>query len=222
MKQSTLTAGQGKITSFMPLITFEGIEGSGKSTQAARLAAALGSGTVLTFEPGATALGAMLRSLILNKASAPVAPDAELFLFLADRAQHVAEVIEPALAASRFVVCDRFTDSTVAYQGYGRHLSTDRILALSRLLLGDLAPELTVLLDVSVETGLARVGRRGREDRIESERGGFHERVRRGFRTLASAEPSRWVVVDADAEPDIVTRDVMAAVRKRGWLHGAD
>lgn len=202
----------------MPLITLEGIEGSGKSTQARRLAEALGPDTVLTFEPGATTLGADIRRLLLDKGNGTLAPDTELLLFFADRAQHVKEIIAPALAASRFVVCDRFTDSTLAYQGYGRQLGIDRIRALSRAVLGDLAPVLTLLLDVSIDTGLSRAGRRGAGDRIESERRTFHERVREGFRELAAAEPMRWVVIDAEGEPDVVTQTMMAAVRQRGFL----
>jgi dTMP kinase len=202
----------------MPLITLEGIEGSGKSTQARRLAEALGPDTVLTFEPGATTLGADIRRLLLDKGNGTLAPDTELLLFFADRAQHLKEVIAPALAASRFVVCDRFMDSTLAYQGYGRQLGVDRIRAIARAVLGDLAPVLTLLLDVSVETGLARAGRRGAGDRIESERRAFHERVRAGFRELAAAEPMRWLVLDAEGEPDVVTQAMMDAVRQRGFL----
>src|SRR5262245_25734643 len=135
----------------MPFITFEGIEGSGKSTQARRLAELLGSQAVLTSEPGATAFGRELRALLLDpRMKGAILPDAELLLFLADRLQHVGEIIRPNLAKGLFVICDRFADSTIAYQGYGRGLPVDRIRALSRALLGDLRPDLTFLLDVSV------------------------------------------------------------------------
>jgi dTMP kinase len=201
----------------MPFITFEGIEGSGKSTQARLLAEAIGPEAVLTSEPGATAFGKEIRVLLLQRTT-PILPDAELLLFLADRIQHVGEVVRPNLNASRFVICDRFADSTIAYQGYGRGLPIDRIRALSRALLGDLRPDLTFLIDVPVEVGLARVGRRGSSDRFESEQREFHERVREGFRRLAIEDPARWVVVDGEQEQDTIADSVSAAVRARGWL----
>src|SRR5688572_8908344 len=176
----------------MPLITFEGIEGSGKSTQAQRLAGDLGA--VLTFEPGATVLGGKIRELLLG--GGVVTPDAELLLFFADRAQHVQQVIAPALQQGRVVISDRFTDSTLAYQGHGRGLPLGRIRALAELSIGGLRPNVTFLLDVPAAVGLARAGRRGAVDRIESETMAFHERVADGFRTLAAEEPGRWVKID--------------------------
>jgi dTMP kinase len=202
----------------MPFITFEGIEGSGKSTQARRLAEAIGADAVLTFEPGATTLGGKIRALLLERTSV-VMTEAELLLFLADRAQHVGEVIGPALLAGKTVICDRFADSTLAYQGYGRGLSLERIRILSKAALGDLAPDLTLLFDIAVDAGLARVGRRGAGDRFESEHVAFHERVREGFRQLAAEEPQRFVVIDADQAPDVVAEAVASAVRARGLLN---
>jgi dTMP kinase len=203
----------------MPFITFEGIEGSGKSTQARRLAEVLGPQAVLTSEPGATAFGRQIRALLLApEMKGAILPDAELLLFLADRIQHVGEIIRPSLKDGRIVICDRFTDSTIAYQGYGRGLPVDRIRALSRALLGDLRPDLTFLLDVSVEAGLKRVGTRGASDRFESEQQAFHQRVRDGFRALAIEDPVRWVSIDAEQDPEVVAESVTAAVRAQGWL----
>jgi dTMP kinase len=204
----------------MPLITFEGIEGSGKSTQARRLGASLSGEVRLTFEPGATPLGARIRELLLDRESA-VTDDAELMLFLADRAQHVGEVIRPALDKGQTVICDRFADSTLAYQGYGRGLSLDRLRSLHHTLLGSLRPDLTFLMDVRVETGLARAGRRGQGDRIESERRAFHERVREGYLDMAAQEPQRWVIIDAEADPDTVALAVRAAAMRRESLKHA-
>jgi dTMP kinase len=203
----------------MPFITFEGIEGSGKSTQARRLAESLGSQALLTSEPGATPFGREIRALLLDpKLKGAILPDAELLLFLADRLQHVGEVIRPSLSRGLVVICDRFADSTIAYQGYGRGLAVDRIRALSRALLGDLRPDLTFLLDVTVDAGLTRVGKRGAQDRFEMEQRAFHERVRDGFRALAIEDPQRWVSIDAEEPPDEVAESVHAAVRARGWL----
>jgi dTMP kinase len=203
----------------MPFITFEGIEGSGKSTQARGLAESLGSQAVLTSEPGATAFGREIRSLLLDpKMKGAILPDAELLLFLADRLQHVGEIIRPSLDKGLVVICDRFADSTIAYQGYGRGLPVDKIRALSRALLGDLRPDLTFLLDISVDSGLARVGKRGTHDRFEMEQRAFHERVRDGFRALAIEDPQRWVSIDAEQDHESIAESVSAAVRTRGWL----
>jgi dTMP kinase len=205
----------------MPFITFEGIEGSGKSTQARRLAESLGEAAALTFEPGATALGRSLRQLILGRDGAPIAPEAELLLFCADRAQHVAERIAPALSAGRIVISDRYADSTVAYQGYGRGLLLDRIRTLNEIATGGLRPDLTFLLDVPVDVGLARAGRRSASDRIESEARAFHSRIATGFRTLAALEPDRWMRIDGEGDPDEVARAIRAAVEARGWTDHA-
>ncbi len=190
-------------------IVLEGGEGVGKSTQAAALARHLGA--VLTREPGGTAVGEALRSLLLSSSRpAPVAR-AETLLMLAARAQHVAEVIEPALAGGRDVVCDRYSGSTLAYQGYGRGLDLGELVDLDRWASGGRAPDLVILLDMPVE--LARRRRAGTApDRIENEGDEFLERVQAGFRELAAASPGRWKVVDASGEVAEVAAAVRAAV----------
>jgi dTMP kinase len=200
----------------MPFITLEGIEGSGKSTQALRLGASLGPHTIVTQEPGGTELGRAIRSLLLDHRDERVAPAAESLLFFADRAQHVAEVVRPALAAGRTVVCDRYVDSSLAYQGYGRGLSLDLIRQVALLATGGLQPDLTILLDLPLEAGLGRVGSRGAHDRLEAEATAFHQRVRDGYERLFAQEPQRWVRVDASGAPDDVARCVLAAVETHG------
>jgi dTMP kinase len=138
-----------------------------------------------------------------------------------DRAQHVAERLRPALAAGRIVISDRYTDSTLAYQGYGRRLPRHLLEAVAEVATGGLKPELTILLDVPVLLGLGRVGRRGTRDRLESEELEFHERVRDGYLALAAAEPDRYSVVDATRPPDIVSAEIVAEVRRRLHLGGA-
>ena len=204
----------------MTFITLEGIEGSGKSTQAQRLAKTLGPGALLTQEPGGTAIGRAIRGLLLDVGHKGMAPETEVLLFFADRAQHVAEVVRPALADGRIVVSDRYTDSSMAYQGYGRGIELDLIRVVARAATGGLVPDLTIFIDVPVEVGLARVGKRGRHDRLEAEVREFHERVRDGYRTLAAADPGRWVSIDGEADEDDVERQVLAAVAARGIMAG--
>ena len=200
----------------MPFLTLEGIEGSGKSTQARRLAATLGPGVVLTREPGGTALGRGVRGLLLDPVHRGMAPAAEMLLFFADRAQHVAEVIRPALAQGQVVISDRYTDSSLAYQGYGRGLRLDLIYAMHEAGTGGLWPDLTLLLDLPAEQGLGRVASRGRHDRLEAEVLEFHERVRQGYLELAGREPQRWVVLDGVGSEDAVAARVREAVSARG------
>jgi dTMP kinase len=197
-------------------ITFEGIEGSGKSTLLRQMAERLGGRVVVTQEPGGTAVGRALRGVLLDRASQGLTPMAELLLYFADRAQNVAEVVKPALAAGKVVLCDRYVESSLAYQGYGRGLSSEAIQTLAGLATGGLRPDLIVLLDLPVEEGLSRVGRRGDHDRLESEDRAFHERVRRGYHELMSGEPERWLRLDAMANPSNVCDALWDALVERG------
>jgi dTMP kinase len=190
-------------------IALEGGEGSGKSTQASLLADDLGA--LATFEPGDTALGVGIRAVLLDPATAALDDRAEALLMAADRAQHVAEIIRPALAAGRHVVCDRYTASSIAYQGYGRGLPTEWIAKLSAWATGGLAPDLTVLLDVPAEVAATRLS--GKPDRFESAGDAFHQRVLDGYRELA-ADPT-WVIVDGTGSVEEVAVAVRAAVRDR-------
>ena len=193
------------------LIVFEGGEGTGKSTQAARLADRLGA--ELTREPGGTPLGELVRGVVLDGSAGDVAPRAELLLFAAARAQHVSERILPALEAGRDVVCDRFVGSTIAYQGYGRGLALEDVLVASELATAGLRVDLTVLLDLDPTGALVR--RNADADRIEAEDLAFHERVRAGFCSLAEADPAHWVVVDASGSIEEVEGLVTAVVEER-------
>ncbi|GAB1255106.1 dTMP kinase [Desulfovibrio falkowii] len=211
-------------------VTFEGIEGAGKSTAIDYLSdylQARGHDPVLTREPGGSALGRRLRALLLDVRTGGLASRAELFLFLADRAQHVTEVIRPALEAGQVVLCDRFTDSTLAYQGYGRGLDTEYLRSLNTAATGGLEPDLTLLLDLPVRCGLERAGERNRsagmviaEGRFDSESLDFHERVRRGYRALAEEEPERFAIIDASQPPEDVVLQCRSAIeaylRRRG------
>lgn len=193
-------------------LTFEGIEGAGKSTLAGALAAVLrerGEEVVQTFEPGATALGRRLRELLLHQTDTAIDARAELFLYLADRAQHVEAVIRPALEREAWVLCDRFTDATVAYQGYGRGLDREQLEPACSWAAG-LEPHRTFLLDLEVSRGLARAGRVGAHDRIEREAAVFHERVRSGYLAIAAAEPHRVRVLDGDRSPEELLAEVVA------------
>ncbi len=189
------------------LVAFEGGEGAGKSTQAARLAADLGA--VLTREPGATEAGRRIRSIILDPALAGLDVRAEALLLLADRAQHVAEVVRPALERGLDVVTDRFCGSTLAYQGWGRGLDAGELARLSAWATGGLEPDLVVLLDVAPAVAATRLDRP--PDRMELAGDGFHRRVAEGYRALASASPRRWVVVDGAGTVEAVAARVRAA-----------
>ncbi|HEY5110008.1 MAG TPA: dTMP kinase [Acidimicrobiales bacterium] len=197
------------------LVALEGIDGCGKSTQARMLAERLGVASTLepvaTFEPGATPLGASLRSLLLGRDGAPVAPRAEALLMAADRAQHVADVIAPALAAGRWVVTDRYSASTLAYQGFGRGLDLAELEELVGWATGGLRPDLTVLFDLPVEVAAAR--RRGDgDDRMEAEGLAFQQRVADGFQSLAAGGTEPWLVVDATEPVEMIAAAVWDAV----------
>jgi dTMP kinase len=189
------------------LVTLEGGEGSGKSSQAEALATLMRNQdytVILTREPASTELGRTVMALFQQRAN--VTPEAELFLFEAARAQHIREVIHPGIERGAVVLCDRYTDSTLAYQGYGRGLSLDHIRALNHIATRGLTPQFTILLDVPPETGLARKDRQRLDDSIGGEPVEFHERVRQGFLDLAKREPQRIMVVDASLPFDQVTR----------------
>ncbi|MFS8897541.1 dTMP kinase [Synechococcus sp. R3-13] len=194
-------------------ITLEGGEGVGKTTQQALLVERLrqeGYACLCTREPGGTALGKTLRELLLH--GDPFSPLAELLLYAADRAEHVSKVIAPALAAGQVVVCDRFTDSTLAYQGYGRGIDLDLIRQLNRWVTDGLQPDLTLWLDLPPEVGLARSGSC---DKLEQEHLEFHRRVYQGFQALAAAEPQRIVRIDAQGSPAEVAARLWSVVEPR-------
>lgn len=197
------------------LIAFEGGEGTGKSTQARLLAERLGPGTLLTFQPGATAIGVALRQVVLDPATVGLDPRAEALLYAADRAQHVAEVIRPALDAGRLVITDRYLHSSVAYQGIGRGLGADAVASVSAFATGGLLPDLVVLLVVPPSVREARLAARGGRDRLEAAGEAFHARVEAGFLELAAGEPTRWVVVDGDAAVEEVAARVWSLVEGR-------
>ncbi len=192
-------------------IAFEGGEGSGKSTQARRIAQARGA--LLTRQPGGTEIGAAVRELVLSPRTSGLSARAEALLMAADRAQHVDEVIRPALEAGRDVVCDRYVSSSLAYQGAGRSLGVEAVLALSEFAVGDVWPDLNVLLDVPVAVGLARID--GPPDRLELQSDGFHERVRQTFLALAAASPDTWLVIDGTQPVEVVSRELDAALSER-------
>jgi dTMP kinase len=196
------TSGRGRF------IAFEGGEGCGKSTQAARLATRLDAR--LTREPGGTVAGGSIRALLLDPATGDLDPRAEALLMAADRAQHVAEVVRPTLDAGRDVVTDRYAGSSLAYQGFGRGLRVDEVRWLSDWAGGGLWPDLNVLIDVPDSVAAGRLGHE--LDRIEGAGNEFHARVLEGFRTLAADAPEHWAVIDGDADPDVVEERVWSAI----------
>ncbi len=204
-------------------ITFVGGEGSGKTTQLKALLAQLRGGgrdAVETRDPGGTGIGKQIREVLLDRENAGMAATGELFLYEASRAQLVQERIRPALAAGRIVLCDRFTDSTVAYQGYGRGLDLDLVARLNALATDGLRPDLTFLLDLDPVVGLARATQRvtrlrGRHDRIEEEVLGFHQRVRAGYRAIAAVEPERVRLLDASRGIAEIEADIRRHVEER-------
>jgi dTMP kinase len=192
-------------------ITLEGIEGAGKSTQLSVVDECLrskGLGVVRTREPGGSDVAERIRSLLLDPANRGMDADAELLLVFAARAEHLRKTILPALESGRWVLCDRFTDATYAYQGGGRGLSRERIAVLERLVQRELRPDLTLLFDLPVATGLDRARGRSVPDRFESERRDFFERVAQAYRDIAAAEPLRVRQIDADREPESIAVEV--------------
>lgn len=193
-------------------VAFEGGDGAGKSTQVRALAgrlAARGIEPLVTREPGGTWLGDHVRTLVLDPASAEIAVRAETLLYAADKAQHVAEVIRPALEAGQVVVCDRYVDSALAYQGAGRGVSLVEVAPVMAWATSGLTPDLTVLLDVLPADGLATITS---HDRLEAAGAEFHERVRRSFLDLAAAHPARYLVLDARQDVDAIAEQVFAAI----------
>jgi dTMP kinase len=205
-------------------ITLEGGEGAGKSTQAARLAQTLRAGTgrpvVVTREPGGSPRAEDIRAAVLAGAAKPYGPFAEALLFSAARLDHLETLIRPALARSETVICDRFLDSTRAYQGAAGGLEPAVLAALERVVIGSTRPDLTLILDLPPEAGLARAAARGQAagegaDRFEAEALGFHARLRAAFRDIATSEPRRCALIDASADPDSVEAAIRAVVASR-------
>ncbi len=208
-------------------ITLEGLDGSGKTTQIKRLAAWLesrGQQPVIIRQPGGTNTGDRIREILLDSRSTGLAPMAEMALMFADRAQAIAEIIEPALEGGRIVVCDRFTDSTEAYQGGGRQLGSAAVLELHRIICGNLQPDLTLLLLPSFKASLARARRRNtreeaqtgkNENRFEQELDAFHHRVWEKYHEIADREPGRVVLIEGDLSIDAIHEQILAAVSER-------
>ena len=202
-------------------VTFEGVEGCGKSTQAAALEDVLsrrGTPVVLTREPGGTPLGERIRDILLDTGEAGMTPLAELFLYLASRAQHVERKVLPLLEDGHVVISDRFADASVAYQGGGRELGAELVSALNKTALGGVQVDVTFLLDLDPEEGLERLARAkgaGAPDRIESERLEFHRRVREAYLDAARREPERFVVLDAAQESGAITARIVREIDRR-------
>lgn len=210
------------------LITFEGIEGSGKSTQIELLSKALeakGLKIIKTQEPGGTKIGAMIRKILLDPRNKEIDPMTELMLYGASRSQHIKEVVLPALKEGKIVLCDRFSDATVAYQGYGRGLNLEDIMKLDNLLTGGIKPSLTILLDIDPEKGLLRAKKRIeeknslKEGRIEQEGFSFHKRVREGYLRLAEEEPDRIKIVRADLPVDEIHNRITEILKESFHWH---
>ncbi|GAB7022878.1 dTMP kinase [Salidesulfovibrio brasiliensis] len=206
-------------------ITFEGIEGTGKSTQCKLLKEYLesrGMEVLLTCEPGGSRIGAELRKMLLSTDNRDLTSLTELFLYLADRAQHISEIVRPALEEGKAVICDRFADSTVVYQGYGRGLDTKMLHHLNEVAVDGTWPELTLLLDLDVETGLKRAmtrniqkGMTQKEGRFEAEHVSFHNRIREGYLTWAAVNQKRFKVADASGTPEQVFEQIKHFIEQR-------
>jgi dTMP kinase len=205
-------------------ITFEGPEGCGKTTQAARLADALhqaGYPVLTTREPGGTGIGDQIREILLDRKNTQMLPRTEILLFQASRAQLVEEVIRPHLAQGGVVISDRFADSTIAYQGYGYNGDLARLRLIVDYAVQELKPDLTLLLDLDVETGLERRSLDGNWNRLDAYDLDFYRRVRQGYRELALAEPERWLVLDASQPPDAVQGTIRRIVFERLAIYAA-
>lgn len=200
-------------------VTFEGIEGTGKSTQvglAARRLAERGVDHLVTREPGGTPLGQTLRAFLLARRERPAEPLVEALLMVADRADHVASVIAPALTRGQVVLCDRFADATLAYQGGGSGVDSDLLTRMNRAATRSLVPDLTVLLDLEPARALERLAARaGALDRFESEPQAFFDRVRRAYHELATREPARWLVVEADSDAAAIADTIGREIDRR-------
>jgi dTMP kinase len=205
-------------------ISFEGIEGSGKTTQIQGLHDYLcqkGHDVVLTREPGGSGIGQQIRAILLHSKNKDLNPLAELLLYMADRAQHLNEIVKPGLASGKMILCDRYFDATIAYQGYARGLDLDLISQLHGLAFADYKPHLTLLLDLPPETGLGRAWqqiengqRTDAETRFEEETLAFHRRVREGYLALARLEPRRFKIIDASGSQDQVANEIIAVLDK--------
>lgn len=202
-------------------ITFEGIEGCGKTTQIKRFSNRLegeGVSFIRTLEPGGTDIGREIRKILLDSKNTTITPLAELILYIADRAQHCEETIEPALAQGKWVVCDRFFDATVAYQGFARGQDRDLIRSLNKMATGNIHPDITLLLDCPVEIGLKRAISRNEngedpgQDRFEQEKMEFHRLVRQGYLSLAESEPERFRIIDASLPEDDVEKAILKEI----------
>jgi len=199
-------------------ITFEGPDGSGKTSQVLPLAEFLrqaGYNVLATREPGGTAIGDRVRAVLLDLHNTEMHPRAEILLFQASRAQLVEQVIRPHLAKKGIVLCDRYADSTLAYQGYGYQTDLEQLRAIVRFATGNLTPDLTLLFDLDVEVGLRRRSGGGEWNRLDAHERAFHERVRQGYHKLAEADPQRWVMIDAAQPPDAVQARVREIVLQR-------
>jgi len=207
--KNTVTKGQ--------FITVEGTEGVGKSTNMAFIEDWLknaGKELVITREPGGTALGEKLRGVLLDAKEQSMSDDTELLLMFAARAQHLKEVIQPALDSGKWVLCDRFTDSTYAYQGGGRGIDMTRIADLEQWVQGDLRPDMTFILDLPIDIGLERAGKRSAPDRFELEKHDFFNNVRDTFLARAAAQPQRYQVIDASPALDVVQNSIQTVLEK--------
>lgn len=199
-------------------ITLEGPEGSGKTSQLPALAQYLrdaGYEVVVTREPGGTAVGDQIREVLMNLKNVAIVPRTEILLFLAARAQHVEEIIRPALQAGKIVLCDRFGESTLAYQGYGHRTDLETLRALLNFSTGGLKPDLVLLLDIPVKAGLERKREISEWNRLDAYEQAFHERVRKGYLDLAQAEPERWWIIDATETKEKVQQQMRQAIMNR-------